>query len=47
MNEHFLKSEPDFNTDNNKKYDVKAIKDNIVYTKKAERDLPGLYYLFF
>ena len=34
--------EPD---DDNKEYKVKAIQDSVVYAKKADGDLPGLYYL--
>ena len=47
MNELFLKPEPEFNASNNKKYEVEAIIDSIVYTKEAEGHLPGLYYLVF
>ena len=36
------KFEPD---DDNKEYKVEAIRDIAVYTKEAERHLPGLYYL--
>lgn len=34
-----------FKADNNKKYNVKAIQDSIVCTKKATKYLPRLYYL--
>ena len=31
--------------DNSGEYKVKAIQDNAVYAKEADRHLPGLYYL--
>ena len=46
MNELFLEPESEFKAGNNKKYEIEIIKDNIVYAKKAERHLQGLYYLF-
>ena len=45
MNELFPEPEPEFDSGNNKKYEVKAIKDSAVYAKEAKRQLPGLYYL--
>ena len=39
-------SVPEFEPDNNdKKYEVEAIRDSVVYAKEAEGHLPGLYYL--
>ena len=45
MNELFPEPEPEFDAGNNKEYKVEAIIDSVVYAKKAERQLPGLYYL--
>ena len=45
MNEPFLEPEPKFDAGDNKEYEVKAIIDITIYTKKAKRHLPGLYYL--
>ena len=45
MNELFPEPEPEFDTNNNKEYEVEAIKDNAVYAKETEGQLPGLYYL--
>ena len=45
INELFPEPEPEFDAGNNKKYKVKAIIDNVVYAKKTEKHLPGLYYL--
>ena len=42
MNELVLEPKLEFDAGNNKKYEVKAIKDSAVYTKKAERHLLGL-----
>ena len=37
---------PEFEPGNdNKEYEVKAIRDSVVYAKEADRHLPGLYYL--
>lgn len=36
---------PEFKIGNDKKYKIKTIQDNIVYTKKLDRHLVGLYYL--
>ena len=47
MNKLFPELEPEFDISNNKKYKVEIIKDNIVYVKKTEEHLPGLYYLVF
>ena len=47
INELFLKPEPEFNTGNNKEYEVEAIIDSAVYAKEAEGYLPSLYYLVF
>ena len=45
MNELFPESEPKFDANDNKEYEVEAIKDSAVYARKAKRQLPGLYYL--
>ena len=45
INKLFPEPEPEFDAGNNKKYEVKVIIDSAVYTKEAERYLPGLYYL--
>ena len=47
MDELFRESEPEFNTGNNKEYKVEVIIDSAVYAKKADENLPGLYYLVF
>ena len=47
MNELFPEPKSKFDAGNNKKYKVEAIKDSIVYGKKTERHLLGLYYLVF
>ena len=47
INELFPEPELKFDTSNNKKYKVEAIKDSAVHAKKAEGHLPGLYYLIF
>ena len=47
MNELFLKSEPEFDTGNNEKYEVKVIKESTIYAKEVKGHLPGLYYLVF
>ena len=47
MNELFSEPKPEFDTGNNKKYKLEAIKDSIIYAKKAEKHLLGLYYLVF
>lgn len=39
------KSMPEFKVSNNKKYNMEAIQDSIVYAKKADRQPLGLYYL--
>ena len=36
---------PEFKIDNIKAYEVKTIRDNVVYIKKADGNLSGLYYL--
>ena len=36
---------PDFQPGNKKEYKVKAIQYSIVYAKKVDAHLPGLYYL--
>lgn len=36
---------PEFKTDNNKKYEVEAIWENVVYTKEVDGYLLGLYNL--
>ena len=45
MNELFPQPEPEFDASDNKEYEVKAIIDSTVYTKKAEGYLLELYYL--
>ena len=45
MNKLFPKPEPEFDTGNNKEYEVEANKDSAVYAKEVEEQLPGLYYL--
>ena len=47
INKLFLEPEPEFDIGNNKKYEIEAIKDNIIYAKKVEGHLPNLYYLVF
>ena len=47
MNELFPEPKPEFDTDNNKKYKLKTIKDGTVYVKKTEDYLLELYYLVF
>ena len=37
MNELFLKPKPEFDANNNKKYEVKVIKNRIIYAKKAKK----------
>ena len=36
---------PELELSDDKKYEVEAIQDSAVYTKEANRYLPGLYYL--
>ena len=36
---------PEFEPGDNKEYKVEAIKDSVVYAKKTNRYLSGLYYL--
>ena len=36
---------PEFELGNAKEYEIEAIQDSVVYIKKANNDLPGLYYL--
>ena len=45
MNKLLLELEPKFGAGENKEYEVEAIIDSTVYAKKAEKHLPGLYYL--
>ena len=45
MNKLFLEPKPEFDASNNKEYEVEAIINSVVYAKKAERYLSGLYYL--
>ena len=35
---------PEFESGNNKEYEVETIQDSIVYAKQADRHFPGLYY---
>ena len=36
---------PEFEVADNKKYELKAIRNNIIYAKKADKHLLRLYYL--
>ena len=36
---------PRFDKGDDKEYEVEAIQDSVVYAKKTDRYLPGLYYL--
>ena len=45
MNKLFSEPEPEFDAGNNKEYKVEVIKNSVIYAKKAEGHLPGLYYL--
>ena len=45
MNELFPEPQSEFDASNNKEYEVEAIKNSVVYAKKAKRHLSGLYYL--
>ena len=45
INELFPEPEPEFDTGNNKEYEVEAIKDSAIYAKEAKGHLPSLYYL--
>ena len=45
MNELFLELELEFDTGDNKEYEVEPIIDSAVYAKEAEGHLSGLYYL--
>ena len=45
MNELFSEPEPEFDTGDNKEYEVEAIIDSAVYAKEVEGHLPSLYYL--
>lgn len=36
---------PEFEVSNNKKYEIEAIQNSAIYTKKINRYLSGLYYL--
>ena len=47
INELFPELKLEFDASNNKEYEVEAILDSAVYTKKAEVHLPGLYNLIF
>ena len=38
-------SVPEFEPGDDKEYEVEAIRDSAVYTRKADGHLPGLYYL--
>ncbi len=40
-----LKLEKKFKAKNNKEYGVKAIMNNAVYSKEANNQMPGFYYL--
>ena len=45
MNELFPEPELEFDTSNNREYEVETIKDSAVYAKETEGHLPDLYYL--
>ncbi len=45
QNNTLLEPKREFEAKNNKKYKVESIIDNVVYSKKAENQLLGLYYL--
>lgn len=49
IDKEFINLDPNQELDlrNNKEYEVKSIKDSVVHTKKAQNQLPGLYYLIF
>ena len=36
---------PEYESGNDKDYEVETIRDNVVYTKKTDGHLPGFYYL--
>lgn len=36
--------EPEFEVNNDKKYEIKEIWDSIVYVKESKKHLSGLYY---
>ncbi len=40
-----LEPKKEFNAKNNKKYEVKSIINNMVYSKEVESQIPELYYL--
>lgn len=42
-----LISEPEFETSEDKKYEMKAIQDKEVYVGTYQKELLGLYYLVF
>ena len=43
--ESFIRAKKKFDAENIKKYKVKAIVNNIIYSHKAKNQLPSLYYL--
>ena len=45
MNQLFPEPELEFDAGDNKEYEVEVFIDNAVYVKKAEKYLPGQYYL--
>ena len=47
INKLFPELEPEFDTNKNKKYKIKAIGDSVIYAKEAKKYLPDLYYLVF
>ena len=47
INKLFLKSKPEFDASNNKKYKIEAIRNSIFYVKEAKRYLSSLYYLVY
>ena len=45
MNKLFAELKSEFDIGNNKKYKIKVIKDNVIYTKEVKKHLLSLYYL--
>lgn len=41
------KSKGEFEARDNKKYEFKAIIDNVVYSKEINNQMPGFYYLIW
>lgn len=47
LDNNFADLELKLNAANNKKYNMKTIKNSVAYTKNAARQLPSLYYFIF